>query len=190
MAVGLGYEKVYRYPEGFPDWRERGLPVASDSVLVEGELEARQVPVFGWALLLTLAGVFVGGLALNLTPCVYPLIPITVTYFGGRAGKSQGRLVVHGLCYLAGLVITNSSLGVVAGLTGGMMGALLQNPLVLAGVATILLLLATSLFGLWEMRMPSGLTQVAARSHGGYFGSLFMGLAMGVVAPPLASGLS
>ena len=184
MAVSLGYEKVYRYPEGFPDWREHGLPVASvDSPAIE-ETEVPAVPVFGWALVLMLAGVFVGGLALNLTPCVYPLIPITVTYFGGRSGRSQGAVVVHGLCYLAGLVITNSALGVVAGLTGGMMGALLQNPLVLVGVAGILLLLATSMFGLWEMRMPSGLTQVAARSHGGYFGTLFMGLAMGVVAAP------
>ena len=142
------------------------------------------MPVFGWALPIALVAVFVGGLALNLTPCVYPLIPITVSYFGGRAGKSKGRLVVHGICYLAGLVITNSTLGVVAGLTGGMMGALLQSPFVLAGMAAILFALATSLFGLWEMRMPSGLTQVAARSHGGYFGSLFMGLALGVVAAP------
>ncbi len=78
-------------------------------------------------------------------PCVYPLIPISVSYFGGRSGK--GQLIGHGLCYIGGLSITNSVLGVVAALTGGLMGAMLQHPLVLAEVATILVFFATSLFG-------------------------------------------
>lgn len=62
------------------------------------------------------------------------------------------------------------------------MGALLQNPIVLALVAAILLFFATSLFGLWELRLPGGLTQAASKSYAGYFGSLFMGLTLGVVA--------
>ena len=135
----------------------------------------------------TLLGIFAGGMALNLTPCVYPLIPITVSYFGGQAAKgeqSQGRLVAHGLCYMLGLAVTNSLLGVVAAMTGGLMGAMLQNPWVLIAVAAILVFFATSLFGLWEMRLPSGLTQAAAKSYSGFFGSLFMGLTLGVVAAP------
>jgi thiol:disulfide interchange protein DsbD len=135
----------------------------------------------------TLLGIFAGGMALNLTPCVYPLIPITVSYFGGQAakgGEGRGRLVVHGLCYMLGLALTNSLLGVVASLTGGLMGAMLQNPIVLAVVAGVLVFFATSLFGLWEMRLPSGLTQAAAKSYTGYFGTLFMGATLGVVAAP------
>ena len=135
----------------------------------------------------TLLGVFAGGMALNLTPCVYPLIPITVSYFGGQAIKDQlgrGKLLVHGVCYMLGLAITNSTLGVVAALTGGLMGALLQNPVVLIGIAVILVGFAASLFGLWELRLPSGLTQAAAKSYTGYFGSLFMGLSLGIVAAP------
>jgi len=135
----------------------------------------------------TLLGIFAGGMALNLTPCVYPLIPITVSYFGGQAtkeGHGQGTLVAHGLCYMMGLAVTNSVLGMVAALTGGLLGAMLQNPFVLIVVAGILILFATSLFGLWEMRLPSSLIQAAAKSHAGYFGSLFMGLTLGVVAAP------
>ena len=139
-------------------------------------------PLVGWAMIWTLLGVFTGGIALNLTPCIYPLIPITVSYFGGRSGKGRGKLIAHGLLYIAGLSLTNSVLGVVAALTGGLMGALLQNPVVLALVAAILLFFATSLFGLWELRLPSGLTQAASKSYAGYFGSLFMGLTLGVVA--------
>jgi len=145
--------------------------------------ESRELgPISGWAIIWTLLGVFAGGIALNLTPCVYPLIPITVSYFGGRSGKGRGRLIGHGLLYIVGLSLTNSVLGVVAAMTGGLMGVLLQNPIVLTLVATILLFFATSLFGLWELRLPSGLTQAASKSYAGYFGSLFMGLTLGVVA--------
>jgi thiol:disulfide interchange protein DsbD len=138
-------------------------------------------------MLWTLLGIFAGGLALNLTPCVYPMIPITVSFFGGRTGQdkpSQTKLVFHGICYLMGLALTNSTLGVVAALTGGLMGAMLQNPIVLAVVAGVLVLFATSLFGLWELRMPGFLTQAAGKSYSGYFGSLFMGLTLGIVAAP------
>lgn len=141
----------------------------------------------GWAMLWTLLGVFIGGLALNLTPCVYPMIPITVSFFGGRAAgdrPGQGKLVLHGLCYLTGLALTNSTLGVAAALTGGLMGAVLQNPIVLALIAGVLIVFATSLFGLWELRLPGALNQMAAKSYSGYFGSLFMGLTLGVVAAP------
>jgi thioredoxin:protein disulfide reductase len=144
-------------------------------------------PLQGWAMLWTLLGIFAGGMALNLTPCVYPLIPITVSYFGGqatRSGGSQGRLLAHGLCYMLGLAVANSTLGVTAALTGGLMGSMLQSPFVLLGIASILLVFATSLFGLWELRLPSGLTNAAAKSYTGYFGSLFMGLSLGVVAAP------
>lgn len=189
MAVKLGYQHVYRDPYGYPEWQARGMPVASAPAGLAQTSEAPKAPgpLQGWAMIWTLFGIFVGGMALNLTPCIYPLIPITVSYFGGQAateGKGQGKLVAHGLCYMMGLAVTNSLLGVVASLTGGLMGAMLQNPFVLIVVATVLIFFATSLFGLWEMRLPSGLTQVAAKSYSGYFGSLFMGLTLGVVAAP------
>ena len=132
----------------------------------------------------TLLGIFAGGIALNLTPCVYPLIPITVSYFGGRSGQGQGRLLLHGSLYIVGLSLTNSILGVAAALTGGLMGAMLQNPVVLIVVAVILVLFATSLFGFWELRLPEGLNRMASKSYTGYFGTLFMGLTLGVVAAP------
>jgi len=132
----------------------------------------------------TLLGIFAGGIALNLTPCVYPLIPITLSYFGGRSRKGEGKLIGYGLLYIGGLSVTNSALGVVAALTGSLMGAMLQSPVVLGMVAAILLFFATSLFGFWELRLPSGLTQAASKSYAGYFGSLFMGLTLGVVAAP------
>jgi thiol:disulfide interchange protein DsbD len=186
VAVKLGYKNIYRDPLGFPEWQSQGLPVASDPLGLCDYAPEAFAPglLFGWGMLWTMLGIFAGGMALNLTPCVYPLLPITVSYFGGKSGQGQGRLVVHGLFYLAGLALTNSILGVAAALTGGLMGAMLQNPVVLLAVAAILVFFATSLFGFWELRLPSGLTQAAAKSYAGYFGSLFMGLTLGLVAAP------
>ena len=192
MAVKLGYKNVYRDPLGFPEWEANGFPVNHTPA---GEYDPDQTgqasetsgdrafgPLHGWAMLWTLLGIFVGGMALNLTPCVYPLIPITISYFGGRTGK--GRVMGHGLCYVGGIAVTNSMIGVFAALTGGLMGALLQHPLVLTVIAALLTALAFSLFGFWELRVPYGLMQAVTRSRAGYLGSFFMGLAMGIVAAP------
>jgi thiol:disulfide interchange protein DsbD len=112
------------------------------------------------------------------------LVPITVSYFGGRGSDKAGLLALHSLFYLLGLALTNSTLGVVAALTGGLLGAVLQHPAVLIAIAAILVGLALSFFGLWELKLPAFVTQAASRSYGGYGGSLFMGLTLGVVAAP------
>jgi thiol:disulfide interchange protein DsbD len=184
VAVQLGYKNVYRDPLGFPEWQKAGLPVASAPLCEPVPPAKPPGPLSGWAMVWTLLGIFVGGMALNLTPCIYPLVPITVSFFGSKSGHEQGHLLVHGLLYMAGLAVTNSTLGVVAALTGSLMGSLLQSPVVLIMVAAILIFFATSLFGFWELRLPASLTQAASKSYAGYFGSLFMGLTLGLVAAP------
>jgi thiol:disulfide interchange protein DsbD len=138
---------------------------------------------FGAGLWLTLLGFFFGGLALNLTPCIYPLIPITVSYFGGR-NQGRGATAIHAVLYLIGLAVMNSLLGVWASLSGRMVGSALQHPVVLVLMACLFLACATSSFGLWELRLPSGLTRVASTRFSGYLGTLFMGLTLGIIAAP------
>ncbi|UCF83686.1 MAG: thioredoxin family protein [Desulfobacteraceae bacterium] len=169
----------------------RGAPTELQNRAIfskKGEPSVFRENVSGWklgtGLWLTLLGIFLGGLALNLTPCVYPLIPITVSYFGGRSGKIQGRTLVHGFLYISGLAFTNSLLGVTASLSGGILGSALQNPFVLILVAAILVFLAFSFFGFWELQVPSGLTRLASKNFSGYFGTLFMGLTLGIIAAP------
>ena len=139
---------------------------------------------FDSGLLLVLLVIFLQGLALNLTPCVYPLIPITLSFFGGRSDKSQGSTVLSGIVYLAGLCITNSIMGVSAALSGSMLGSALQNPLVLVFIALVMTTLAFSFFGFWEFELPSFLTSMASKNYQGYFGTFFMGLTLGIVAAP------
>ena len=137
----------------------------------------------GAGLWLTLLGFFFGGLALNLTPCIYPLIPITVSYFGGRE-QGRGATAIHAFLYLVGLAVMNSVLGVWASLSGRMVGSALQHPVVLVFMACLFVAFATSSFGLWEFRLPVGLTRAASARFSGYFGTLFMGLTLGIIAAP------
>jgi thioredoxin:protein disulfide reductase len=135
-------------------------------------------------LLVTFMLVFLGGLALNLTPCVYPMIPITITYFGGQAQGKKGSLIIHSLLYVIGMAITYSVLGVAAAMTGGLFGAALQKPAVLIGIALVMTLLALSMFDVYELRMPAFLNRLAGRSQKGFAGTLLMGLTVGIVAAP------
>ena len=133
-----------------------------------------------WALLI----IFLQGLALNLTPCIYPLIPITLSFFGGRSDKSRGNSILSGLIYLSGLAFTNSIMGVSAALSGSMLGSALQYPAVLVFIALVMISLAFSFFGFWEFGLPSVLTKLASKNYQGYFGTFFMGLTLGIVAAP------
>jgi thiol:disulfide interchange protein DsbD len=128
--------------------------------------------------------VFLGGLALNLTPCVYPIIPITVSYFGGQASGSKSSTIVLALLYLLGMAAMYSTLGVIAALTGSILGSALQNPLVTAVVASVMVLLALSMFGVYEIRVPARLSGVAGTAKKGYAGAFLMGLTVGIVAAP------
>jgi len=138
----------------------------------------------GSGLLLGLLLVFVGGLALNLTPCVYPLIPITIGYFGGQSEGSTTRLTMMGLLFVLGLAVTYSLIGVVTSLSGAVFGALLQNPIVILVIVGILFVLSLSMFGVYEFKLPNSLVAKAGASKAGLYGAFFMGLTMGIVAAP------
>lgn len=140
--------------------------------------------IAGKGLFITLFFVFLGGLALNLTPCVYPLIPITISYFAGQASNKLSKSFLLALLYVLGMSVTYSLLGVVAAMTGGLLGASLQNPLVLIGIAAIFLVFAASMFGAFEIRIPSFLVNFAGGAKQGIWGSIFMGLTVGIVAAP------
>jgi thioredoxin:protein disulfide reductase len=135
-------------------------------------------------LLLSLIFVFIGGLALNLTPCVYPLIPITIGYFGGQSEGKTSRLVLMGVLFVVGLAITYSVIGVVTALSGSIFGSLLQNTYVILFIALIFLVLSLSMFGVYEFKLPDALVNKAGGAKSGLFGAFFMGLTMGIVAAP------
>ena len=133
---------------------------------------------------LTFLLIFLGGLALNLTPCVYPLIPITMGYFGGQATGKKGKRLLMALFYVLGIAVVNSLLGTLAALSGTLLGSLMTNPFILIVIALILIALALSMFGVYEFELPAFLTNLGGTVKSGYVGSLVMGLTMGIVAAP------
>ncbi len=133
---------------------------------------------------LTFLLIFLGGLGLNFTPCIYPLIPITMSYFGGQASNKKGKRIVLAVLYVLGIATINSTLGTVAALSGGLLGSFMQNPIVLIVIAGIMLTMAFSMFGFFEFGLPSFLTNLSGGSKSGYIGAFGMGLTMGLVAAP------
>lgn len=149
---------------------------------------ARVLTRGGWAALLAL---FVTGLLLNLTPCVFPMLGVTVSIFGARRatpGATPAPPVhVFGLAvvYVLGMASMYSALGVFAGLTGGLFGGALQSPMVQGGIGLLLVVLSLSMFGLYQLQAPAWLLArlggTGGTSVAGVFGS---GLVVGVIAAP------
>ncbi len=130
-------------------------------------------------------GLFAIGLALNLTPCVYPMLGVTVSIFGAR--KAAPPLQVFGLAllYVLGMAVMYSTLGVVAALTGGLFGGVLQSPVVLVAIGVLLAALALSMFGLYELQPPPWLLErVGGAGTTGAVGVFLSGLVVGVIAAP------
>lgn len=127
---------------------------------------------------------FFGGLALNLTPCVYPMIPVTVAFFSGQApGKASVTARLAGF-YVAGMALTYAVLGSIAARTGALFGFWLQQPAVLLTTAGLMVALALGMFGLYELRPPAWITQRFGRAASGGIGALGMGAVVGLIAAP------
>jgi thiol:disulfide interchange protein DsbD len=135
----------------------------------------------GW--FLGFLAVLIGGLALNLTPCVYPLIGVTIAYFGNQGGGPR-RVMVLAILYVLGIALMFSAVGVAVAMSGGLFGAAMQNPIVLTVIATMMVGLALSSFGVFSLQPPQWLMNRAGIARPGYAGAVLMGLGMGVVAAP------
>lgn len=128
--------------------------------------------------------VFAGGLGLNLTPCVYPIIPITISYFGAQSEGRTFSLFILGLVYVLGMAMTYSAIGIISAFSGAFFGGLLQQPAVIAAIAGIFIFLALGMFGCYNFKLPDRWVARASGSRTGLFGALLMGLTMGIIAAP------
>lgn len=135
----------------------------------------------GYAALAALAG----GLLVSLTPCVYPMIAVTVSVFGAREARSRAQGVLLSLSFVLGIVAMFVPLGLVAGLTGGVFGSVLQSKWVIVGISALFVAMAASMFGAFEFTLPSALTNKLATVGGiGLKGAFVLGLVCGVIAAP------
>jgi thiol:disulfide interchange protein DsbD len=133
----------------------------------------------------TFAALFFGGILTSLTPCVYPLIPITVSIFGARQPEHRARSVALSATYVGGIAAMFSALGLFAALSGKAFGTLLSSPAVIALLAIFLVALAASMFGAFEIALPSALQErLTGVKAAGFAGAFGMGLVAGIIAAP------
>jgi thioredoxin:protein disulfide reductase len=135
--------------------------------------------------LVAFLAIFVIGLALNLTPCVYPMLSVTVSLFGAQTETNPAKVFLKAVVYVLGIASMYSVLGVTAALGGGLFGSWLQSPWVLGTIAALLFAMALSSFGLYQIQMPYWLTSKLGGTTGTGIISVFLsGLVVGVFAAP------
>ncbi len=143
---------------------------------------------------------FGAGLLLALTPCVFPMIPILSGIIVGRGHKiTKMHAFVLSLAYVLGMAITYAAAGVAAGLSGDLISSALQTPWVLGSFAAVFVVLSLSMFGFYELQLPSAwqskLSETSNHLHGGHLSGVFVmgalsAIIMGpCVAAPLAGAL-
>ncbi len=165
-------------------------PVANDEARFTRMLESGRI----WA---TLAAFFGAGLLLTFTPCVLPMVPILSGIIVGEGhAVTRARALWLSLAYVAGMAATYTAIGIGAALSGNLLSAALQNAWVLSAFALVFVALALSMFGLYDLTLPSAvharLHDAHSRLRGGHWGAVaLMGmLSAAIVSPCVAAPLA
>src|SRR5258708_22981797 len=186
-----GYQYDDRHPLSVNAWSAQPAP-ARDYLHSMADASVSTQLLSGNPLL-ALPALFLGGVLTSLTPCVYPMIPITAAIVGGQtAGEgtpSRLRPVLLTLTYVVGLALVYSSLGVFAGITGTIFGSVSTNPWLYFVMANVLIVAALSMLDVLPVRLPQGLLMRASSlgTPGRFSGAFGMGAMSGLVAAPCSA---
>lgn len=136
--------------------------------------------------LLAFALIFLAGVGVSFTPCVYPVIPITLGYIGARSAGSRWKGFTLSLVYVLGMALTYAVLGAFAALTGRLFGQIGSSPWTYLVVAVVCLLLGLSMLGVFALPQISLAPGTLSPSKGkkGYFGALLVGIVSGLIVGP------
>jgi len=148
------------------------------SETLQGQLDAGSMAALGV--------VFAAGVLTSFTPCIYPMIPVTVTFIGGSAAGKRSRAVSLSLIYVLGMALVYSSLGVITAILGKTFGRFTHNPWVYGAVGALIVIFGVFMLDFLTVPVPRFFTgvQSAGVRRGGYGGALLIGLAAGFVAAP------
>ena len=171
-----------------------GTPAASGEIGDEARFEKLLASGSLW---LIAAAFFGAGVLLTFTPCVLPMIPILSGIIVGEGrNATRARAFTLSCAYVLGMSVTYTAIGIGAALSGSLLSAALQNAWVLSAFAAVFVLLSLSMFGLYELQLPSGfhakLTEKSNKLKGGHFGAtVIMGvLSAAIVSPCVAAPLA
>jgi len=134
-----------------------------------------------------LLSIFLAGILTSFTPCIYPMIPITMAVLGSSKTNSKlSKRLFLSISYVLGIAFTYSLLGVLAASTGGLFGAYLNHPAVRIGITALFIFMALSMFGLFELQAPAFIrNKIASKQfEQNYIGAFLTGLVAGIIASP------
>src|SRR6266705_2371712 len=188
-SLGGSRSSIFKENGPFASSPER-VTAASDDVRFAGVLESGRL----W---LVMAGFFGAGLLLTFTPCVLPMIPILSGIIVGEGQRvTRRRAVLVSLAYVLGMAVTYTAIGIAAAFSGNLLSAALQNAWVLGAFAAVFVMLALSMFGFYELQLPSSwqarLTEASNRLGGGNWGAVVLmgALSAAIVSPCVAAPLA
>jgi len=140
-----------------------------------------------WSFLIFILA-FLGGVLDSMTPCVYPIIPVVISYMGAKSGSKKRAGFVLSLFFVLGLSITYSIVGLLASFLGDKfgVGSFVGNPWVMVSIATIFFVLSLSMFGFYDINLmsSSSKTKMMQKNYGGPLGAVFLGAVSGIIAAP------
>lgn len=130
---------------------------------------------------------FWGGVLLSFTPCVYPLIPITIGYVGINAATSKFRGFILSLIYVTGIAVTYSLLGLIAALSGQVFGRISSQPITYVIAGTIIFLFGLSMLDVFQISSPN-IIKLPKHKKQNYFSTFVLGLFSGLIIAPCLTG--
>ena len=128
--------------------------------------------------------VFIAGILSSFTPCVYPVIPITIGYIGGRAAGRRFKGFILSVFLVLGIATVYSILGLIAAASGSVFGAYSQHPAILIFIAAIFAIMGASMLGAFEIALPASLQGKMQTERKGFLGAYLVGMITGMVAAP------
>ncbi|MDD4980736.1 MAG: cytochrome c biogenesis protein CcdA [Candidatus Omnitrophica bacterium] len=133
---------------------------------------------------LTYIGAFLGGLGLSFSPCVYPLVPVTLGFIGVEAGSSRLRGFIFSLVYVSGIAVTYSILGLVASLSAGLFGRISTHPVSFLIIGNACIISGLSFFDVIHINFSGIRLQHKIKMTGGILSVFLLGLTSGLVISP------
>lgn len=127
---------------------------------------------------------FFGGVLVSFTPCVYPLIPVSVGYIGVNAINSKFKGFTLSLTYVSGIAVTYAVLGLIASLTGGIFGRISSHPVTYLFVGLVNILLSLSMFDLFHLSLSHDIAKLHKHKKHDYFSTFILGLVSGLIIGP------
>jgi len=186
LRINIGQEGEPTEPEIFSgvDFQHPEQPASTPPAEEHSELQ-QLIDQYGfWGYFIALGLAFITGVLLSFSPCTYPMIPITVSIFAGQE-RGVGRGFVLSLFYVGSMAVMYGLMGLAVSLVGGVFGAWLASPPVVIAIAVIFVIFSLSMFGLYEINVPSSLRQRLGTAKGG--GGVLSVIVLGIVAALVVS---